>query len=175
MKNFIIFILTFCSFLPVSAQMITGGVEYSVEQARNSVLKNISKPIDYNLIQKNFIDKNRKENLINILKGSTELNDRTLAYFSDGSYGVNYNDDKIHVWYYKNDGTLMYIEEKTAIDYPYKTYKYTPSGDLVNMSLRISEEETFIFNKSGKLIAHWVGENCYDEQDNIIMTRKILK
>lgn len=110
-----------------------------------------------------------------MLKGSTELSDRTLAYFSDGSYGVNYNDDKIHVWYYKNDGTLMYAEEKTALDYPYKTYKYTPNGDLVNMSLRTSEEETFIFNKSGKLIAHWIGKNCFDEQNNIIMTRKILK
>ena len=43
------------------------------------------------------------------------------------------------------------------------------------MTLRVSENETFIFSPLGKLIGHWVSANCYDENGNIIMKRKILK
>ena len=43
------------------------------------------------------------------------------------------------------------------------------------MSLRVSKDETFIFNKSGKLLAHWIGNNCYDENNSVIMTREIFQ
>ena len=43
------------------------------------------------------------------------------------------------------------------------------------MSMRVSENETFIFSPLGKLLGHWLNENCYDESKNVIMTRKIVK
>ena len=42
------------------------------------------------------------------------------------------------------------------------------------MGLRVSKEETFIYNPQGKLIAHWLGTNAYDEGGNVIMTRKYI-
>jgi hypothetical protein len=48
-------------------------------------------------------------------------------------------------------------------------------GNLVNMTFRVSEFETFIFNNSGNLIAHWKGEKCYNPDGKIIMTRRIMK
>ena len=81
----------------------------------------------------------------------------------------------MHVWYYNKGGELINAEVKTGTKYPYKTYKYSPEGELVNMTLRVSLNETFIFSPIGKLIGHWVGQNCYDESGRIIMTRKVLK
>lgn len=62
--------------------------------------------------------------------------------------------------------------KRNRSEYPYKTYKYTPDGRLVNMSLRVSKGETFIYTPDGNLLAHWVGANAFDENGNIIMTRK---
>lgn len=175
MRSFVIIIFVFLICLPACSQIITGGVEYSVEEARTSVLENPQAPLSRQVIMGHIFDKERVENLTSLLQGITKLNDRTLAYFSDGSYGVNYADDPMHVWYYSNNGVLMHSEIRTSLRYPYKSYKYTPDGQLVNMSLRVSEEETFIFDNSGYLIAHWVGQNCYDENNSIIMTRKKYK
>ena len=172
MKIFIVIILVFLTCLPSDSQIITGGVEYSVEEARSSVLQNPQAPLSKQVVRNYILDTDRVENLTALLQGITKLNDRTLAYFSDGSYGVNYADNPKQVWYYTNNGILMHSEIRTSLEYPYKSYKYTPDGVLVNMSLRVSEDETFIFNRSGGLIAHWVGENCYDENNSIIMTRK---
>ena len=103
------------------------------------------------------------------------MNDRTLGLFSDNTYAVKYNEDKKHVWYYDQSGSLINVEIRTASTYPYRTYKFTPEGELVNMSMRVSENETFIFSPLGKLLGHWLDENCYDESKNVIMTRKIVK
>ncbi len=155
--------------------ILTGGVEYSVDDARIELQNNRPAVTDFLLTQNNITDKNNKENLSYLLKGITELKDRTLGLFSDGSYAVNYKSDPLHVWYYDKDGTLINTEARTSSDFPYKSYKYTPDGELVNMSLRTSETETFIFSPFGRLIGHWVGQNCYDENGNVLMTRKILK
>lgn len=175
MKSFIIIICILLIGIPALPKIITGSVEYSVEDAKNYVCKNSHTPIDKKLLQIHLIDKERRKNLTALLQGKTTLNDRTLAYFSDGSYGINYNNDKTHVWYYNQDGILTHTEIRTSLSYPYKSYKYSINGELVNMSLRVSKDETFIFNKSGKLLAHWIGNNCYDENNSVIMTREIFQ
>ena len=176
MKKFIIMLtlLFFCIQTSFGA-ILTGGVEYSVEDARIELQNNRPQVTDFLLTQNNIIDNNNKENISYLLKGITELKDRTLGLFSDGSYAVNYKNDPLHVWYYDKNGTLINTEERSSLNYPYKSYKYTPDGELVNMALKKSETETFIFSPFGRLIGHWVGQNCYDENGNVIMTRKILK
>ena len=79
--------------MPVSAKFITGGVEVSVNQAREEIFSNSTPNPDFKLIKTNAIDSNHFENLATLLKGITELKDRTLAKFSDGSYGVIYKDN----------------------------------------------------------------------------------
>ena len=173
MKKFILFLVVLFV-LPANAQILTGGVKYSVNDAKVE-LQNNRPAVSYLLNQNNFIDKNHIENYSALLKGKTNLNDRILALFSDGSYAINYKNDLKHVWYYDRDGALINIELRTSLEFPYRSYKYSPDGELVNMSLRVSKDETFIFSPLGELLGHWVGSNCYDEKGNIVMTRKIMK
>ena len=175
MKKAILILIILCSITTGNTQTLTGGVKYSVNDARIELQNTRPPAIDFLKVQDNFNDINNKENYSLLLKGQTNLKDRTIGLFSDGSYAVNYKNDPKHVWYYDQNGTLINTEEKTSLEYPYKTYKYSPDGELVNMTLRVSENETFIFSPFGKLIGHWVGTNCYDENGIIIMTRKILK
>lgn len=159
--------------LPVSAQTtLTGGIGYNVASAREELLQNKPQKLSAQLISKHLRDENFSENMNYLLKGHAELKDRTLAMFSDGTYAVMLHQDKFHVWYYSKSGNLIYAEEKDGLDYPYKSYKYNTNGRLINMGLRVSKGETFIYTPEGKLIAHWINSNGYDENGNIIMTRK---
>lgn len=173
MKKFFILIILL-SFLPSYGAVLNAGIEYSIEDVRKE-LYDSPKVLDANLVKTHFIDKNNFENLSSLLKGQTELKDRSLAIFSDSSYGINYKDNPLYIWYYSCEGLLMNIEIKTNLDYPYKTYKYSLNGKLVNMSVHTNPEESFVFSPQKKLLAHWKGANCFDENNNLIMTRKILK
>lgn len=169
----IILILCILLTLPACAETIlTGRIDYNVDSARQELLQNCTKKLSPHLISKNMIDKNNHKNLEYLLTGNVELKDRTLAFFSDSTYAVMYENDKYHVWYYTNSGDLIYAEEKNQLDYPYKSYKYDTSGKLINMGLRVSKAETFIYTPKGKLIAHWKGQYAYDENGKVIMTRR---
>lgn len=172
MKKFFVFLLIIFG-LPCFSTVLTGSIKYSTDDARIELQNN--KPSSKFLLTVENFDKNFTQNQSALLKGKTKLNDRTLAQFSDKSYGVNYHNDPTHVYYYDKDGNLINAEIKTSLSYPYRTYKYAPDGELVNMSMRVSEEETFIFSPLGELLGHWVGQNCYDNSEKIIMTRKIMK
>ncbi len=156
---FLFIILT----LPAEAEVIQGGVRYSINSAREELLNTPEISVPNSLMQSNLFD----------IK--TEIKDRSLAKFSDGSYAVIYKDNPKFAWYYSQNGILTHVQVKTSETYPYKSYKYTPDNQLVNMSLRVSKEETFIYTPSGKFIAHWLYQNCYDENNNIIMTRQIYE
>ncbi len=164
MKKFVIIILLLLFILPANSETtITGGIEYTTNTVREELLNNPVINIPRSLVQSNLID----------LKA--DIKDRSVGKFSDGSYAVIYKNNPKYVWYYGENGILTHAEVKDGENYPYKTYKYTPDNKLVNMSLRVSKEETFIFSPSGKLIAHWLRQNCYDENNQIIMTRKIYE
>lgn len=171
MKKIIVLLFLVLS-LPVNAAVLEGGIDYNVNSAREALLENSDRSIDINLIQAHIIDIQHKENISYIYQGKAELKDRVLAFFSDSTYAVMLNNDPLHVWYYALNGDLLYAEKKDRVQYPYKSYKYTTSGRLVNMSLRVSKGETFIYSPDGKLIAHWIGANAYDESNRVIMTRK---
>lgn len=173
MKKFycLLICLFFC--LSINAQIITGEVEYNSEYSESGITK--SQNTNRNDIYRFLIDRNNQENLNSLSGGVTELKDRKLMQFSDGSYGVQYYDDPMFSWYYSQNGRLINFTEKDSLTYPCKTVKYKPDGSIANTGYRVSEKESFIYNTQGKLIAHWLNGNCYDEYNNIIMTRKELK
>ena len=174
MKKFLCLILTFLIFyLPSYSKIITGEVEYNAEQAKEQLFHNPQNAFNINSITKYYIDKNNVENLNSLYQGITELKDRKIAKFSDGSYGVQYYDDPMYSWYYSEGGRLISFIQKDSLEYPCKITKYKPDGSVANLGYRVSKEESFIFSPNGKLIAHWLGENCYDEFNRIIMKRKI--
>ena len=174
MKKFILFLMVFMM-LPACAEVLTGGVKYTINDAKTELQHNRPSVTDFIVTRNNFVDKDRNANYFALLKGKTNLNDRILALFSDGTYAVNYKNDLKHVWYYDKDGMLINVEFRSSLEFPYGSYKYSPDGELVNMSLRVSKDETFIFSSFGEFLAHWIGDNCYDENGNIVMTRKIMK
>ena len=168
MKRFI-FLLLFCiCLLPASAEFITGEVEYNAEN-NSGVQADV--PIKTKLYNR-YIDSDFNENSAYLYKGITELKDRKLAKFSDGSYGVLYYDDPMYTWYYNGNGRLINFSRKDSQDYPCSVIKYKPDGTIVNTGYRVSENESFIYSADGKMIAHWLGENCYDSKNNLIMKRK---
>lgn len=172
MKKIIVTLLVIFLHLPISAEVFQGSVSFDVNSAREELLKYSDNKFDKTLAESFYKDYYYKENQAYRLSATTNLKNRVLAFFSDTTYGVMYNAIPLYVWYYSKDGTLIYMEKKDSTEYPYKAYKYTPSGLLMNMSLRVSKEETFVFTPAGKLIAHWIGPNAYDEDNNIIMTRE---
>ena len=172
MKKFILISLILFLSFPAGAVTLEGGVKFDINTARRTLMETPDRKIDSNLVQTHFIDKYYSENTKYLYQGKAELKDRVLAFFSDKTYAVMYNDNPLYVWYYSSYGNLIYAEKKNRSEYPYKTYKYTPDGRLVNMSLRVSKGETFIYTPDGTLLAHWVGANAFDENGNIIMTRK---
>lgn len=174
MKRFILIFLSIVFILPVNAQIITGEVEYNAEIAREEVFSKPIEKINYNKIRNRFYDLNNLENLNYLFQGITELKDRKLAKFSDGSYGVQYYDDPMYSWYYSYNGKLISFIQKDSLSYPCKITKFKPDGNVANTGYRVSERESFIFSPEGKLLAHWLGNSCYDENNNVIMTRNIM-
>jgi len=175
----ILTILTiFILFNPVYAladNLLFGSAEYNVNSAREQVADGIAYKINKNIFQSKIYDYDNKSNLENIIKGNLELKDRTLAFFSDSTYGILYKDEPYSVYYYDANGFLIYIDQKSSLNYPYNFYKYDTTGNLINMGVRVSKEETYIYSPDEKLIAHWVGNNAYDEKNNIIMKRRYQK
>jgi hypothetical protein len=160
MKNVFCLIVIFALALPVAANadedfVLHGGVEYDVNSARKELMSEAYGSVAPKLLSAHIYDRGGGER----------------AVFSDLTYAVIYDDDPLHAWYYAGDGVLLYVEQKNSTNYPYKSYKYDTAGNHVNMSLRVSKEETFIYSPAGKLIARWLGANGYDEHGRVIMTR----
>ena len=174
MKRLIaIFFIFFISILPVQSKIITGEIEYNAETAEREVFSSPVEPISFNYIRNHLFDSNAVENITSLLSGITEFQDRKAALFSDGSYGVMYYDDPYYTWIYKN-GKLINFSKKSSLEYPAKITRYKADGSIINIGLKISEQESYIYSTDGKLIAHWLGKNCYDKNNNIIMTRKTI-
>ena len=168
MKRLILIFLFFILNFPVNAQIITGEIEY------NDNCQNIEK-LNYNELKNKFYDSDNIENLNYLLNGITELKDRKLAKFSDGSYAILYYDNPLFGWYYSSNGKLISYTRKNNMGYPCKFTKFKPDGTIINSGLRISEQESFIYSADGKLLAHWLGNQCFDKNNQPVMTRKIME
>ena len=175
MKKYLLIAILLIFGMSVRAEVLQGGISYDVNSARNELLDGINYTIDSKYINNFICDTEYNQNIGYILQGLTELKDRTLAYFSDNTYAVYKHSDPYHVYYYNKDGILNYVEKKDGLNYPYKTYKYDTNKKLVNMSMRVSKAETFIYSKDGKLLAHWLKDKAYDEKGNVIMKRKYVE
>lgn len=175
MKKLILIIFTLSLILPCKSEIITGGVKYDYEIAREEVFSQPPKQIPFEFIRLYLTDKNRVENRESLNSGVTELSDRKIASFSDNSYGVEYFDDPEYEWFYDFGGRLMSFTKKDSLSYPCRTTRYKPDGSITNTGLKVSDKESFIFSPEGKLIAHWINNLCYDASNNVIMQRKYIK
>lgn len=159
---------------PVRANVITGEIEYNTIGG-NEFFFYSSENINFEKIKTKLIDNNYTENLNFLYRGITDLKDRKLAKFSDGSYGILFYDDPMYTWYYSQSGKLINFSKKDSDGYPCRVTKYKPDGSIINTGYRISKTESYIYAASGELIAHWVDNTCYDKNNNVIMHRIILE
>lgn len=169
MKRFILLFFTLILInTAVQAQIITGEVEYNTQ--RSGITK-------YSIddLRNYFYDADNIVNLNYLYQGVTELKDRKLAKFSDGSYAVQYYDNPLTAWYYSSNGRLTAYTKKDTESYPCKFTKFKPDGSVINYGIRLSARESRIYSPEGILLAHWVGDKCFDKNNNPIMTRKIME
>ncbi len=171
-KKFLLIFL-FCFFsIPAIALTLKGNVSYSIEQAKTEAFKGVAVHIDLSNYSDYFVDKNYVKNIRNIKKGKYKTRKYLITSFSNGNYGILYKKNRIRQYYYNSNGELIYIDFNTSNSFPRKSVKYNIEGKLISSSLDISTKESYVFDSHKKLIAHWIGKNCYNEQGELIMTRE---
>ena len=160
-------------FLPIEieAKTLKGEVKYTVKQAREEAFSNVEYTLPQSIIKANLTDPNYKANKKTIKIGSTELRDRYIQHFSDGGYGISYKNNLYIVYYYLENGRLNLVEKMESLSAPMKTMRYNTQGQLEEISLFITSENSYTFDTNGNLKCHWVGNKGYDKNGRIIATR----
>ena len=155
--------------IEIEAKTLKGEVKYTVKQAREEAFSNVEYTLPQSIIKANLTDPNYKANKKAIKLGATELKDRYIQYFSDGSYSIIFKNNMYIVYYYLPNGKLEGLEKREGLRAPTKSFRYTSEGKLDEVSLIISSENTYIFKLNGKLEGHWIGNKCYDEKGNVVL------
>ena len=157
--------------IEIGAKTLKGEVKYTVKQAREEAFSNVEYTLPQSIIKANLTDPNYKENKKAIKLGTTELKDRSIGYFSDGSYAIIYKNNKYIVYYYKENGELDSIEKRESLIAPTKSFDYNVEGKLESITLILSPTDVYIFNLKGELERHWVGDKCYDKNGKVTVIR----
>ena len=111
MKKFICLLIIFV-FTVCAAQSVTlsGGVSYTVNEARQIAFDGVAQKIDMSKYKEYFVDKNFEKNINALKNGKNSFWNRFFMYFSDDTYAVRY---KLHSeigYYYNKDGVLFEID-----------------------------------------------------------------
>lgn len=120
------------------------------------------------------------ENREALKKGELVLPERELGAFYVMKkmlviYGVKYNNDKYHIYYYDALGRLAYYDvlDKPFDEFPHIAKQYDSSGRLVGVSYYISDYDQYIFDDKQNFKGRWYGEKLYDKRAKSTMTRKL--
>ena len=174
MKNFLITILSLFLMLPASALMLQGNAEFNAELARDEVFKGVNFILPTGSFQSHWADSNHLSNYAALQNGETNVGDRNLALFSDGTYGVRYALDPYHNYYYDSNGLLFKVDvlNKPFNEYPHSSIAYNKYGVFKNATYVVSKKEQYLYNVNKELIGHWLDNACYDEKGNVLLLRK---
>lgn len=163
MRKILYILLIFILTANVSfAEMIEGGVKYTVDSARDYVQEgqqnNIEVSGPYEFSAKNT------EKVVYSYNNEHEVIGITVQYINEPT----------KAYIYGRNRTLIFIDkyDKPTCIYPHRGYRYDMNGQLNLASLTVSKNETFRFSPNGKLIAHTLNGTTYDEDGNVIGTAK---
>ena len=169
----ICFLVTFAfSSLHINAYTIKGGISYTVSTARQIAFENVNYKIDISKYNQFLNDSNFTENKTLLSKNKYKIKDRKLVEFSDGSYSITYKKNNNMSFFYNKGGSLTSIQFDLFKKDSITRYSYDIKGNLESVILCAKNNEQFIFSLNKKLIAHWKGNNCYNEKGELIMTRE---
>lgn len=174
MKKILLIIVALFLTLPASALILQGNAEFNAESARQETFNNINFSLGPNAFMDKWNDPNYVSNYKTLIDGKTKVENRYLALFSDGTYGVRYVEDPYHNYYYEENGTLFKVDvlNKPFDQYPHRSVAYNKYGAFKNATFVISKKEQYLYDGNKKLLGHWVDSACYDEKGNVIMLRK---
>lgn len=177
MKKLILILTALIISLPSTALMLQGNAQYNAELAREETFANINYALGPNAFRSYWTDPNHINNYNALNNGIVNIENREMALFSDGSYGVRYIDDPYHNYYYDKQGNLFKIDvlNKPYNEYPHKSVAYNRYGAFKNATFVISKDEQYLYDREKKLMGHWIGNACYDEKGNVLMLRKNAK
>ena len=172
MKKFICLLIIFV-FTVCAAQSVTlsGGVSYTVNEARQIAFDGVPKKIDMSKYKEYFVDKNFEKNMKLLNEGKTRYRGRILAFFSNQTYSVCYTKNRRIAYYYSKIGLLEFIDITYKETFPQKSVTYDINGNIDSVVLSVSVDEQFIFDTNGKLGVHWIGKNGYDENGIVFGVR----
>ena len=139
------FLFSLCSAVEVSAITLKGRVTYqskevkdalaNVDEVRKEAFANVQHSIDISPHQKHFNDPfHRMNKSFAKKKVSYTLGDfsRFITHFSDGSYGISYDDDT-NIWYhYTSKGSLDFVQYYTNSKI---SYDYNIDGKLITICI----------------------------------------
>lgn len=154
--------LFFCQSFTNAAQIVTGGVSYNVDSAREYVFQDIPEAnISDNYF---FIRTDNVEKVVYSYDNNHSIIGITVLYKQDHTQAYIYNANK----------QLIYVDkyDKDVNLYPHRGYRYNLQGKLILTSLSISKDEHFRFDAQGNLIAHSINGIIYDENGKKIGTSK---
>ena len=173
MKKAVLFLVMFfaISVSPSYSHTLKGEVTYTVERARKEAFTNVEYSLPQSIIDKNIKDPNFKENIKAIKLGATELKDRYIEYYSDDRYSVLYKNNMLYVYYYLQNGQLDIIEKRKSLQAPTQSFRYDVQGELKEINLILSSENSYIFKVTGEFVSHWVGDKGYDKNGKVILKR----
>ena len=171
-KLVFVFLLMQLFSFPVYSSTITGGIEYTVDMAREESFNNISTTIDIQQFKKYLIDPNYEKHKLLIAQNKLRYKNIRILVFSDGVYVIDNLLNQKETFYYYPNGSLVQVEILLKKGYPEKSVIYDNKGVLTSVSYCISSKEQFVFDLNKKLLTHWKGNNCYNEKGELIMTRE---
>lgn len=174
MKKLILTILALFMMLPAAALVLEGNAEINAELAREETFNNINYALGPNEFRDYWTDPNYMVNYTSMQKGVHKVDNRYLALFSDGTYGVRYTNDPYHNYYYSETGSLFKVDvlNKPFNVYPHRSVAYNKYGAFKNATYVVSKDEQYMYDAKQNLMGHWVDNACYDEQGTVLMLRK---
>lgn len=102
----------------------------------------------------------------------------TPFYFKGklNSYGIQYDNDPYHAYYYDLNGNLIQkdVKDKPRYTYPHNTISYDAQGNVISRSRNVAPKDQYVYNPDGSFKAHWVGNKCYDANGNLMSSSREL-
>ena len=166
-------ILAFFLNLSVFAQNVEPiklNAKYNEATARVEAFKDVQQKIEKEFYKKYLKDPNKKENIEQIKNKNFVLLDRYLCPFylkeTLATYAVVYDDMPNYAFYYNILGSLIKFDiTQNSESYPKKILGYSRYGNLMSVAFEVNEEEQFVYDENGKLIAHWVGSELLNKNN----------
>ncbi len=124
-----------------------------------------------------FKDKDARQNYIEISNGKKEDAQKYYCAFYWKNflvaYGIQYKNNMKNIYYYDAMGNLRWVDvfSDNYPKFPYRSYQYYRTGELVASYYYVSEYDQYIFDPNKKFKGRWYKENMYNKNAKIIMTR----